>query len=129
MDVPGAGRGGDVICGLRIFRIAHIDDRKTLGEHVTDAGEAEMHHHLHAIGTAALIGVPDQLHVASVVGFRLIAHLYASKKFGTAIQSIITSSFCSSACMRRPSSVLRFTPMCVPSLRLCMTMVLPTGWR
>jgi hypothetical protein len=35
---------------------------------------------------------------------------YAAKEFGTAIQSSIAPSLCSSSCMRRSSSVFRSTP-------------------
>ena len=42
---------------------------------MADIGKAAMHHHLHAVGPAALIGVADDAHVARVVGFREIVHL------------------------------------------------------
>ena len=38
-------------------------------------GEAAMHHHLHAVGPAALVGVADDAHVARVIGFRKLGHL------------------------------------------------------
>ena len=69
MDIPGAGRGGDVIYGFRIARIADVDDAETLGEHMANIGMAVCHHDLHAVGPSALIGMPDQAHVARVIGF------------------------------------------------------------
>ena len=129
MDVPGVRRRGDIVHRARIFRVAHVDDGKALGEHVPDIGKAAMHHHLHAVGPSALVGVADDAHVARVIRFRQFAHLYASRKCGTAIQSSMAPSLCSSSCMRRSSSVLRLTPRWVPSLRPCSTMLLPIGWR
>ena len=75
MDVPGVRRRGKIVHRARIFRIAHVDDGKALGEHVADIGVAAMHHDLHAVGPAALIGVADEAHVARVVGLRQVAHL------------------------------------------------------
>jgi hypothetical protein len=37
--------------------------------------EAAVHHHLHAVGPAALIGVSDNAHVARVIRFREFGHL------------------------------------------------------
>ena len=75
MDVPGAGRRGEIIRRLRVFRIAHVDDREALREHVADIGVATMHHDLHAVGPAALVGMADEPHVARVIGLRQVAHL------------------------------------------------------
>src|SRR5262249_51878597 len=101
-----------------------------LREHMPDIGVALMHHHLHAVGSTALVGVADDAHVTGVIGLWQIGrHLYALRKCGTAIQSNIAPSLCSKSCMRRSSSVFRVTPRCVPSLRPCRTMLLPIGWR
>ena len=70
MDIPGAGRCGEIIHGARIFRVAHVDHAEAFGEHVSDIGEAAMHHDLHAVGPAALIGMADQPHIARVIWFR-----------------------------------------------------------
>src|SRR6478752_384844 len=129
MDVPGICRRSDIIDRARVSGVAHVDHGKALGEHMPDIGEAAMHHHLHAIGPAALIGMADNAHVACVIGFRQAGHLYASRKCGTAIQSSMAPSLCSRSCMRRSSSVLRLTPRCVPSLRPCRTILLPIGCR
>src|SRR5215831_5946556 len=129
MNGPGVGRCGNVIHPSRIFRIAHVDDRKTLGEHVTNVSKATMHHDLHAVRRPALIGVANDAHVACMIRLGQVAHLYASRKFGTAIQSSMAPSLCSSSCMRRSSSVLRLTPRWQPSLRPCNTIVLPIGCR
>ena len=40
-----------------------------------DIGEAAMHHDLHAVGPAALVGVTDDAHVARVVRLRQLGHL------------------------------------------------------
>ena len=110
MDVPGICRCRDVVHRAWTFRIANVDDRKALGKHVTHESESAVHHHLHAVGPATLIGVPDNAHVARVIRFRKLCHLYASRKCGTAIQSSIAPSLCSRSCMRRSSSVFRLTP-------------------
>jgi hypothetical protein len=72
MDIPGAGRRSDVVHGLRIARVAHIDNAEPLGEHMTDVGVAVGDHDLHAIRSPALIGKADQTHVTQVVGPRQI---------------------------------------------------------
>ncbi len=74
MDVPGIGRRGDVIHRARVLGVAHVDDRKALGEHVPDIGKAALHHHLHAVRPAALVAVADDAHVARVIGFRQVGH-------------------------------------------------------
>jgi hypothetical protein len=68
VDVPGVGRGRDIGDGLRVPRIADVDDAEALREHVSDKGIALVDHELDAIGAAALVGVADQLHVPCVVG-------------------------------------------------------------
>ena len=68
--------GAAMYCTARgFFGIAHVDDGKALGEHVPDIGVAAMHHHLHAVGPAALIGVADDAHVAREIRFRQVGHL------------------------------------------------------
>src|SRR5215467_392550 len=108
---------------------ADIDHAETLGEHVADIGVAAMHDDLHAVGPAALVAMADDAHVARVVGLRQVGHRYAAKKFGTAIQSIMARSSCNSFHIARSSSVRKFTPRCVPSLRPCSMMRSPIGWR
>src|SRR6185312_4700710 len=129
MDGPGVRRSLDVGQRARVLRIAHVEHGKAAGEHVRDIGVAAMHHELHAVGPAALAAVADDAHVARVIGGGEPRHRYASRKCGTAIQSSMALSLCSNSCMRRSSSVCKFTPIWVPSLRPCMTMVLPSGWR
>ncbi len=74
MDVPGIGRRRDVVDRARVFGVAHVDDGKAFREHVADIGKAALHHHLHAVGPAALIGVADDAHVARVIRFRQVGH-------------------------------------------------------
>jgi hypothetical protein len=68
VNVPGAGRGGDVVHRAQLPRIAHVDDAEAFGEHVPDIGVAARDHDLHAVGPAALIGITKELHVACVIG-------------------------------------------------------------
>jgi hypothetical protein len=70
MDVPRAGRGGDVLDRARILGIAHVDDAEAFREHVPDIGVAAVHHDLDAVGPAALIAMADEAHVVRVVRFR-----------------------------------------------------------
>ncbi|VTP65057.1 Uncharacterised protein [Leclercia adecarboxylata] len=68
MYVPGAGRRGHIACGPRVFRVAHINNRKALRHHMADIGKAAMHHQLHAVRASALVAVADQPHIAAVFG-------------------------------------------------------------
>ncbi len=130
VNVPGAGRRGQIGDRLRSARVAHVDHAEPLGEHVPDIGVAAMHHDLDAVGSPALVAPADQAQVVRVVRLRQIgAHRCAARKFGTAIQSIIASCCCSSFHIRRSSSVLRSTPRWVPSLRPCSMMRSPIGCR
>src|SRR5581483_382987 len=129
VDGPGVRWCRNIVHRARMFRIAHVENAEALGEHVADIGVAAMHHDLHTVGPAALIAVRDEPHIACMVGLGKIAHRYSSRKFGTAIQSIMARGSCKSACMARSSSVCKFTPICVPSRRLCLTMVAPIGWQ
>src|SRR6516165_7162833 len=52
---------------IGLLGVAYIDTAKALGEHVADIGVAVMHHDLHAIGPAALVGVADDAHAARVI--------------------------------------------------------------
>ena len=74
MDVPGPRRRGQVVHRARALGVAYIDHAETLGEHVADIGVAAMHHDLHAVGPAALVGMADDAHVARVIGFRQVGH-------------------------------------------------------
>ena len=74
MDVPGPRRRGQVVHRARVLGVAYIDNAEALGEHVADIGVAAMHHDLHAIGPAALVGVADDAHVARVIRFRQVGH-------------------------------------------------------
>src|SRR5262249_36000712 len=116
-----------VIHRARALGVADIDHAKTLGEHLADIGIATMHHDLHAVGPAALVGMADDAHVARVVGLRQGALRHAARKFGTAIQSIMARSSCNSSHIARSSSVRKFTPRWVPSLRPCSMMRSPIG--
>src|SRR5262249_19625593 len=60
----GVGRGGDEVDGLRVLRIAHVDDGDAIAEAVADIGVAAMHHDLHAVAATALVAVTDELDVA-----------------------------------------------------------------
>src|SRR5262249_51912474 len=122
--------GRQIIDRARILGIAHVDDAKALGEHMPDIGMAAMHHNLHPVGAAALVAPANQAHVAGIIGSRqVVAHRYAAKKFGTAIQSIMASWSCSSFHILRSSSVLRSTPRWAPIFRPCSMMRSPIGWR
>src|SRR5262249_52157444 len=74
MDVPGVGRRRDGGVRLRSARVAHVDHAEALGEHVADIGEAALHHDLHAVGPAALVGVAEEPHVAGKVGGGEVDH-------------------------------------------------------
>src|ERR1700757_4053884 len=113
----------------RALGVAYIDNAEALGEHVADIGIAAMHHELHAVGPAALVAMADDAHVARVIGFRQLAHRSAARKFGTAIRSLMARSSCNTFPIARFSSVRKFTPRWVPSLRPCSTMRSPIGWR
>src|SRR5471030_2328676 len=69
MHVPGARRRGDETGRARVFRIAHIHDRKPLRHHMADIRVAAMNHNLHAVRFAALIAVANQPHIAAVLRF------------------------------------------------------------
>ena len=69
MDVPGVLGRCDVIHRLGIARIGDVDDAEALGEHVADIGKATMHHQLHAIRSATLVGMADEPHLVSEIGF------------------------------------------------------------
>ena len=64
MERAGIGRTGEEIDGLRVLRIAHVDDGDAVAEAVADIGVAAMHHDLHAVAAAALVAVADELDVA-----------------------------------------------------------------
>jgi hypothetical protein len=70
MDVPRAGRGGDIRDRARILGVAHVDDAESFREHVPDIGVAAMHHDLDAVRPATLIAMADEAHVVRMVGFR-----------------------------------------------------------
>ena len=91
VDIPGAGRRGEIIDRARTLGIAHVEHAKAFGEHVADIGVAAMHHDLHAVGPAALVAIGDDAHVACMIGLRQVGstHREAAKKLGTAIQSIM----------------------------------------
>jgi hypothetical protein len=70
VDVPGVRRRGEVIHGARVLGVAHVDDAEAFGEHVANIGVAAMHHDLHAVGSAALVAMAEDAHVARIVGLR-----------------------------------------------------------
>ena len=74
VDVPSPRRRRQVVHRARALGVAHIDNAEALGEHVADIGVAAMHHDLHAVGPATLVGMADNAHVARVIGFRQVAH-------------------------------------------------------
>ena len=49
--------------GLRLERIAHVDDGKTVAEHMADEGVAVVDDDLHAVGPAALIATRHETDV------------------------------------------------------------------
>src|ERR1700722_8701374 len=53
---------------LRIFRIAHIDDRDAVGKAVADISEALVDHDLHAVAAAALVAVAQKFDVMRCYG-------------------------------------------------------------
>src|SRR5262249_47026482 len=123
-------RRGEIVHRARALGVAHVDDAEAFGEHVADISVATMHHDLYAVGPAALVAMGDDAHIARVVRRRqIVAHWCAAKKFGTAIQSIMARWSCNSFHIARSSSVCRFTPRWVPSLRPCNMMRSPIGWR
>ncbi len=81
VDVPGVRRGRDVGDGPGVARIAHVDHGKALGEHVAGDGIAALDHELHAVGTAALIAVADQAHVARVVRRGKVVRCHGGLRF------------------------------------------------
>ena len=66
VHVPGAGRRGHVARRFRVFRVAHVDNRKSLRHHMADIGETAMDHQLHAVRATALIAMANQPHIAAV---------------------------------------------------------------
>src|SRR5436190_1796570 len=128
MDVPRARRSRKIVHGTQVRGIARVDDTEAFREHVSHIGMAAMHHDLHAVGPAALVAMADDAQIARIVGFWQVGHA-GSKKFGTAIQSMMARGFCRSACILRSSAVLRSTPRWVPSLRPWSMMRSPISWR
>src|SRR5262249_61856592 len=55
---------GDEVDGLRVLRIAHVDDGDAVAEAEAHIGIATMHHDLHAVAAPALVAVTDELDVA-----------------------------------------------------------------
>ena len=64
MEGARIGRRRDEIDRARPARVAHVGDRKAVAEHVADKGMAPVHHDLHAVAAAALVGVADELDIA-----------------------------------------------------------------
>ena len=52
---PRVFRRGDERDQFRVERVAHVHDRKTVAEHVTDKGVSFVQDDLHPIGPAALV--------------------------------------------------------------------------
>jgi hypothetical protein len=60
--------GGDEVHRARVARVADIDDREAVAEHMADKGMALVDHDLHAVAAAALVRVADKLDVTGGVG-------------------------------------------------------------
>ena len=98
---------------------------------MSDIGEAAMHHDLHAVGPAALIGMADDAHVARVIGLRQVGS-FDRRRGNSARRSSPAWRHRSAAasCMRRSSSVLQVdaemrAELAAVQRRYC----LPIGWR
>jgi hypothetical protein len=66
VQAPGVRRVLDVIHGLRLGRIAHVDDAEAARADMADIGVAALHHDLLTVAAAVLIGMADQAHVAGM---------------------------------------------------------------
>jgi hypothetical protein len=69
---PGIFWGSDECHCLWIVRVAYVDDRISVAEHVTDKCVASVQDNLHAIGPSALIAARNK---ANVLGRRCRTHL------------------------------------------------------
>ena len=69
---PGVFRRGDESHRLWMARVAHIDDRIAVAEHVSDEGVSFVQDDLHAIGPAALVAAAQK---PGVLGRRCCTHL------------------------------------------------------
>jgi hypothetical protein len=72
VDIPGAGRRGEVVHRARALGVAHVQHAEAFRKHMTDIGVAAMHHDLHAVGPAALVAMGKDAHVARVIRFRQV---------------------------------------------------------
>jgi hypothetical protein len=75
MDIPRVRGCRNVVHRARLLGVPHIENGESFGKHVADIGIPAMHHHLHGVGSATLVGVPDNAHVARVIRFRQLVHL------------------------------------------------------
>ena len=60
---PGVLRRGDESDGLRVQRVAHVDDRIAVAEHVADERVPLVQDNLHAVGPAALVAARQETDV------------------------------------------------------------------
>jgi hypothetical protein len=72
VDIPGAGRRGEVVHRARALGVAHVQHAEAFRKHMSDIGVAAMHHDLHAVGPAALVAMGQDAHVARVIGLRQV---------------------------------------------------------
>jgi hypothetical protein len=78
VDVPGVLRGRNVLHRFWPRGVLHVDDAEPLREHVADVRETTVNHELDAVGTAALIGMSDESHVARQLGHRKILNCHVT---------------------------------------------------
>ena len=76
MNVPGVGGRGNIGCRPWISGIRTVNDAESVRKHMADDRMALVDHDLHAIRTAPLIGIADQLHV---VGDQINVEVYSDK--------------------------------------------------
>jgi len=70
VDVPCVRWRRHISDGRGPARVEHIHDTEALREHMTNIGVTAMHHQLHTVGTAALVAVANQPHIAGKIGNR-----------------------------------------------------------
>ena len=61
-------RRGDELDRARVLRVAHVDDREPVAEHVPDIGVALVHHDLHAVAVAVEVVGGDEIDIAGGIG-------------------------------------------------------------
>jgi hypothetical protein len=74
VNIPGVKGRRDVIDRPGIGRITHVDDAEAFREHVPHVRVAAVDHKLDSVAAAALVAVPDEPHVAGMVGANIHRH-------------------------------------------------------